>query len=583
MITTDSVTKILIALCAIAVVSLSTGCKKEEPTAPTPTPSTPDTTPPSVVITYPANAATLTAPIIIKADATDNIGVAYVEFFIDGVSTSKDSTAPYEQFWNVGYWADGNLHTVLAKAADKGGNTGQSQLVTVTVSTTAALAVLLNTPADSTIIDSAAIKLRWYSALDAFQYQVEVSSKSDFSTIDFITTIAETSLTTTPLSPFLHYWRVRAQNRFGLWGGWSLPRRFYRWATFGGTDWDEARSVQQTTDGGYVFVGSSNNTGYYYGSSVYLVKSDQNGNKVWEKFYVWSSGAYHWGHCVKQTNDGGYIVAFEFGSAYPYLFLIKTDANGNQIWLQGYGTGYSSAAYSTQQTTDGGYIVGGYLYTGQANSEDVCLVKADPSGNQVWLRTFGENKWDHGYSVLQTFDGGFVIVGFKGTNQLPVDSAYVYLIKTDLSGNKLWENIYGTPGSWGKDIKETTDKGFIIVGQSGDGKIYLIKTDSVGNKTWERIFDSGLGNSVQQTSDGGYIIVGTTAFYPRNVILIKTDPNGNQLWRKFFDGGGDDLGNSVQQTRDGGFIIAGQTSSFGLGSSDAFLIKTDANGDLWSR
>jgi hypothetical protein len=118
--------------------------------------------------------------------------------------------------------------------------------------------------------------------------------------------------------------------------------------------------------------------------------------------------------------------------------------------------------------------------------------------------------------------------------------------------------------------------------------IFLIKTDANGNIIWAKTYGGGsydYAYSVQQTSDGGYIVAGWTnsigAGYS-DIFLIKTDANGNRIWAKTYGGGSYDYAYSVQQTSDGGYIVAGETESFGAGSGDIFLIKTDANGNIGS-
>ncbi|MHC4632587.1 MAG: hypothetical protein ACYS9C_15155, partial [Planctomycetota bacterium] len=150
-----------------------------------------------------------------------------------------------------------------------------------------------------------------------------------------------------------------------------------------------------------------------------------------------------------------------------------------------------------------------------------------------------------------------------------------------------WQKTFGgSDKDGGYSVQQTTDGGYIIVGSSisYDG-VYLIKTEPNGNSEWEKTFgEAGVAgvSSVQQTSDGGYIIAGISYPYEAgdpNVYLMKTDPNGNNQWQKTFGGTNDDYGFSVRQTSDGGYIIAGATRSFGAWQSDVYLIKTDSNGN----
>ena len=300
------------------------------------------------------------------------------------------------------------------------------------------------------------------------------------------------------------------------------------------------------------------------------------------------------GHCVQQTADSGYIIA---GYTRSYgtisgrnVWLVKTDKNGNQQWNNTFGGNADDEGYSVQQTIDGGYIISGYTKSFGAGLMDVFLIKADPSGNQVWSKTFGGVQDDEGYSVLETNDGDYVVSGV--TSSSGAGSRDMWMIKTDPSGNLIWQKTHGgmsSDGAW--YVAQTTDGGFILTGWTlsyGPGALgnaWLVKTDSLGNQQWNKFFggdDVDRGYAVQQTTDGGYILTGYTDSFGAglyDMLLIKTDSLGYAGWTKTFGGTGRDYGNSVQQTSDGGFIVLGYTLSFGAGGDDFYLVKTDANGN----
>uniref|UniRef100_A0A7V0Z611 Bulb-type lectin domain-containing protein n=1 Tax=candidate division WOR-3 bacterium TaxID=2052148 RepID=A0A7V0Z611_UNCW3 len=173
-------------------------------------------------------------------------------------------------------------------------------------------------------------------------------------------------------------------------------------------------------------------------------------------------------------------------------------------------------------------------------------------------------------------------------------------MKTDASGDTLWTKTYGRPDNDRDNTIIPTHNGDYLIGAtmtsfdpSGRYDIWLIKIDSLGNTIWARVYGGdGYGwlsssESVIESDDNGYIIVGTTTSFgagARDIYLIKTDSIGNIQWTKTFGGLEFDDGWLVQQTADGGYIIAGMTNSFGAGNTDAYLIKTDENGDtIWTR
>ena len=293
------------------------------------------------------------------------------------------------------------------------------------------------------------------------------------------------------------------------------------------------------------------------------------------------------GSSVQQTTDGYIITGFtySFGNGGRDVYLIKTDGSGIEQWSQTFGGTDDDVGYSVQQTADG-YIITGWTDSFGNGGRDVYLIKTDGSGIEQWSQTFGGTGDDAGYSVQQTTDGGYIITGW--TTSFGNGSSDVYLIKTDGSGIEQWSQTFGgTDDVGGRSVQQTAD-GYIITGWTtsfGNGSdVYLIKTDGSGIEQWSQTFggsgDDG-GSYVQQTTDGGNIITGWTDSFGNggyDTYLIKTDGSGTEQWSQTFGGTVDDGGRSVQQTTDGGYIITGYTDSFGNGSYDVFLIKTDSNG-----
>ena len=357
--------------------------------------------------------------------------------------------------------------------------------------------------------------------------------------------------------------------------------------TFGGHFIDRGRSVQQTTDGGYIVCGVKD-----YDISqitkVYLIKIDVSGNTQWAETYHSIGGIADGasGYSVKQTSDGGYIICGDAANNNNDILLIKTNAVGDTLWTKTHGSIIDGdIGRDVCQTIDGGYIIVGYTGSlGGPNGadQDLYLVKTDGNGDSLWTKTFGGTSWDYGISVKQTTDGGYIMTGFTWSFAITTGHD-VWLIKTDSIGNTSWTKTYGS--GMGNSVQQTNDGGYIICGNNSD--VLLIKTDENGNEQWSKNFggiEYDSGESVQQTTDGGYIVCGMTGSFGDtlgDVWLLKTDYQGDTLWTQTFGGIGYEKGYSVQQTTDGGYIISGETSS-NVQSVDVYLIKTDGNGNIVS-
>ncbi|MFC2000077.1 hypothetical protein ACFLXE_04900 [Chloroflexota bacterium] len=282
------------------------------------------------------------------------------------------------------------------------------------------------------------------------------------------------------------------------------------------------------------------------------------------------------------------VVPIVLASDPPELEWVRTF--GDSAWCRG---------SSVQQTSDGGYIIAGNT------SRNVWLVKTDSDGNEVWNREFGGSRYDVGVAVQPTSDGGFIITGY--TNSYGNDHQDVWLIKTDSSGNELWNRTFGGPGGdFGRYVEQTSDGGYIVVGVTSPPEtddavnvadVLLIKTDSDGNEVWTKLFDKSVyddGVSVQQTSDGGYIVAGNTGderayeIFLTDVLLIKTDSSGNELWSRIVaDDATLDIATSMRLTSDGGCVITGMTAGQGNGedmTGGILLMKADSDGNVvWKK
>ena len=350
--------------------------------------------------------------------------------------------------------------------------------------------------------------------------------------------------------------------------------------TFGGDAADSSASVEQTNDGGFIIAGQTCS----YGSAannVWLLKTDSSGKELWNNTF--SDGVSQVGDSVQQTSDGGYVIAGMIEHLDTDAWLIKANSTGAKLWDKEFGGSSGDSFKSIQLTSEGGYVVTGRTYNYNAGGHNAWLIKTDSNGQRTGSKAFIGSQSDSGNSVQQTSDEGYIIAG--ETSSYGAGGNDAWLIKTDSNCNEIWNETFGGPSQdYGRSVKQTSDGGYIIAGETssyGAGSVdaWLIKTDSAGNELWNETFggaSADYGRSVLETNDGGYIIAGYTYSYGAgncDAWLVRTDSNGNELWNETIGGLSDDRGVCIQQTSDGGYIISGYTKSYGAGGNDAWLIK----------
>lgn len=300
------------------------------------------------------------------------------------------------------------------------------------------------------------------------------------------------------------------------------------------------------------------------------------------------------GHSIRQTFDGGYILtgyteSYGVGGGMYNMYLIKTDVNGDTLWTKTFGGNSYSNGYSVEQTADSGYVIVGNTSIFGNGSFDVYLIRTDNNGNMQWSKTYGGTLDDDGNFIQQTSDGGFIITG--ATTSFGAGNHDVYLIKTNVNGDLLWTKTFGGTGDdYGFCVRQTFDGGYLVAGNHSTGGVFLIKTNANGDTLWTKNFvGSGpphinVGYSLQQTTDNGFIIAGISYGNGVDAFLLKIDMDGNIQWSKIFNGSSNDYALSVQQTDDDGYVIGGWSQSYPVGSYHSMLIKTDTNGNvIWSK
>jgi hypothetical protein len=349
--------------------------------------------------------------------------------------------------------------------------------------------------------------------------------------------------------------------------------------TFGGAGDDVGNSVRQTSDGGFIVVGT---TGYEYcvAGNVYLIRTDVHGDTNWTRTFG-GSGC-DLGECVQQTLDGGYVICgttTSFGAGNSDMYAIRIDAGGDTLWTRTFGGSGWDEAHYVRQTSDGGYIFVGNSTSFGGCDWDAYLVKTDYRGEVEWSQVYAfySNYWEFGYNVLELSEGGYIVLGKAAVYS---DSYDILLIRTDDHGDTLWTKIYDREGDESAfSIAPTSDGGFIITGMEWtlEGYLYLIKTDADFDTLWTRAFNGGYhswGYCGQQVSDSGYIAVGWASgpSEDQDVYVVRMDADGDSLWTRRIGSDHRDEGRCVLQTSDGNYIIAGSCEDSSGVIGDIWLI-----------
>ncbi len=287
------------------------------------------------------------------------------------------------------------------------------------------------------------------------------------------------------------------------------------------------RDVRQTIDGGYIMVGTCKSASKE-DESIYCIRTNSVGNIIWEKTYSGDKNAY--GSSVELTDDNGFIIAgatSSFGIGQENLYLVKIDENGEKLWERTYGEEFRSEAKDIRRSSGGNFIITGWIV--ETFKYSVYLLKIDNEGSCIWAKKYGSEEFGGigGWSVRETSEGGYVIIGDAGERS--------YIIKTDSYGDTTWIKEVGSDEAKIRclSIEQTTDGGYIISGALSSyiekyrrnwWDIYVAKADSSGEIQWVKSWgEQGIdhGNDIKQTSDGGYIITG---ILQGDMCLIKLKP-----------------------------------------------------------
>ena len=265
-----------------------------------------------------------------------------------------------------------------------------------------------------------------------------------------------------------------------------------QWAhVYRGSNSDVARSVQETSDGGYIVAGYTSSFGVG-NNDIWILKLEDDGEISWQKTF--GGNGVDQAYAVQETSDGGYVITGytnSIGAGSNDIWVLKLENDGTINWGKTYGGSDSDIAYAIQQTSEGGFIVAGYTNSFGDGDKDVLVMKLDSLGNIIWQKTNGGTRTDdEAWSVRETFDGGFVVAG--NTYSCGLGLRDILVLKLDSLGELVWEKGYGgSKYDHAKSIEPTLDGGYIISGHSSDfanggGNIKILKLNIDGNLSWHK-------------------------------------------------------------------------------------------------
>lgn len=390
------------------------------------------------------------------------------------------------------------------------------------------------------------------------------------------------------------------------------------WAKcYGGSGPDYATCIKQTSDGGYIIAGYSasvdgqvsNNHG---DNDYWIVKIEPSGDIQWENSYGGSNDDE--AQSIDQTSDGGYIVAgysnsndgdvTENHGQYDY-WVIRLDSIGALIWQKSFGTSYSDYARSVQQTADGNFVVAGSL--AKNGIKNFWILKLDDMGNEIWIQSFGGTNEDGAFAIEQSIDEGYIVAGDAVSTDGDVIGNHgagdEWILKLDGNGAISWKKCYG--GSSAEQafaVKQASDGDYFVAGfsMSSDGDVssnngshdyWITKIDEDGNLLWQAPLGGSsidVATSLAILNDGGCIVSGYAASYDGDVHgnhnsntsndywLIRFDSQGDTVWTKCLGGSNSEGAYSIQRTIDCGYIVAGYAYS-----NDGDVSGSQGGPDYW--
>ena len=423
---------------------------------------------------------------------------------------------------------------------------------------------------------------------DFQSYTIYVASNDQManSVIEYYSEISdETSFTLASENGFIKYFQVGVKD---VWGQEALsnPMRGSSYITFKRSYpaefTDIGKDVLEANDGQYVVTGISSSFGAS-GLDAFITKKDIFGDDVWFTVHGGVSPEEIWD--IIQTPEGGYFVlgsTESYGSAYKDIFLVKVDPNGVEEWIKTYGGLGRDYGRSIIKGSDGLYYIIGSTESFGNGEYDVWLLVVDDQGNEINSYTFGNELNNYGVGLLESTDGGFIILSYEEASESGDHD--IIIRKIDSAGLEIWANSFGGPDNETASAIATDGAGtYFVCGSiitNGQRDGLFIGINDQGNVLFSDSYGWG-GNDwfsdiIVAPDDGSIILCGVIESNGTDSWLLKIDFSGGIVWERNIGLDGMDYANGLSRTADGGYIITGYSNT--EGHSDYILIKTDSEG-----
>ena len=403
-------------------------------------------------------------------------------------------------------------------------------------------------------------------------------------------------------------------------------------ASFGGSGIDQATAVTSTSDGAFMVVGSSySNDGHFNGiknstdADFFLMRIQSDGTVDWTKVYGGADDELATG--ITKTNDGGFVLSgfsrsdncfIGSNGGFHDYYILKVDAQGNEIWCKNFGYPGSDQAQNVIETREGDLMITGFFDVsaseGQGNEDrhssgtrhgvgEYWGIKLDADGQFFWKRYFGGSNNDRSYSVTQASDGGYVMIGASESDDFDITDSrgsYDYwAVKVSDQGALQWTKSFGgTAIDIAYDIVLTQNGNYLVAGDArsndldvstnmGNADAWLLEITDEGNLVWEKSLGGSMFDSAKdliRMNNGFYCITGSSR---SNDGVLTTNNGENDAWTFVIDSSGNiqfeqsiggsslDFSTGVSQGLDSSLLIVGNTES-----SDGDILQNQGYKDI---